>query len=65
VAVPSELSCLLFVACLPDSIGGSSDMPAFRDILSSHEMAAVLTYVKSSWPEDIRAIQWQQTAQDR
>ena len=50
---------------LPDNIGGSSDMPAFRDILSPHEIAAVLTYIKSSWPDDVRAIQWQQTVQDR
>lgn len=50
---------------LPEGIGGSSDMPAFGEILTSEEIAAVLTYIKSSWPEDVRAIQWQQTVQDR
>ena len=50
---------------LPEGIGGSSDMPAFGEILTADEIAAVITYIKSSWPEDIRAIQWQQTARDR
>lgn len=50
---------------LPEGIGGSSDMPAFGDILTSQEIAAVLSYIKSTWPDDVRAIQWQQTVQDR
>jgi mono/diheme cytochrome c family protein len=50
---------------LPEGIGGSSDMPAFGEILTADEMAAVLSFIKSSWPDDIRAIQWQQTVQDR
>ena len=50
---------------LPEDIPGSSDMPAFGEILAAEEIAAVLSYIKSSWPDDVRAIQWQQTAQDR
>jgi mono/diheme cytochrome c family protein len=38
-------------------------MPAFAGTLTDEEIAAVLTYIKSTWPEDIRAIQWQQTVQ--
>ena len=41
------------------NIGGSSEMPGFSDILSEPEIAAVLTFIKSSWPEDIRLLQWQ------
>jgi mono/diheme cytochrome c family protein len=46
---------------LPDNIGGSSKMPAFAEILSDEEITAILTYIKSTWPDDIRAIQWEQT----
>lgn len=49
---------------LPDNIGGSSKMPAFADILSDEEITAVLTYIKSTWPDDIRAIQWEQTIRE-
>lgn len=45
------------------NIGGTSNMPAFAGTLTDEEIAAVLTYIKSTWPEDIRAIQWQQTVQ--
>jgi mono/diheme cytochrome c family protein len=48
-------------ARLPDNIGGTSNMPAFADTLTKIEITAVLTYIKSTWPEDIRAIQWEQT----
>lgn len=34
-----------------------SDMPAFRGQLSDDEIWAVLSYIKSTWPEKIRA--WQ------
>lgn len=50
-------------ARLPDNIGGTSEMPAFDEILNDRQMAAILTYIKSTWPEDLRLIQWQQTAQ--
>ena len=48
-------------ARLPDNIGGTSNMPAFEEVLDEQQMAAVLTYIKSTWPEDIRLIQWEQT----
>lgn len=36
------------------NIGGSSPMPAFKDSLTDEEITAVLTYIKSTWPDDIR-----------
>ena len=48
-------------ARLPENIGGISNMPAFAEILSDEEIAAVLVYIKSKWPDDIRSIQWEQT----
>ena len=47
---------------LPDNIGGTSNMPAFAELLTDRQMAAILAYIKSTWPEDIRLIQWEQTA---
>jgi len=41
------------------SIGGASPMPAFEDVLTDVEITAVLAYIKSHWPEDIRQTQWQ------
>ncbi|RYH00887.1 cytochrome c [Salipiger sp. IMCC34102] len=35
--------------------GYASDMPAFADTLSDAEIVAVLSYIKSTWPADIRA----------
>lgn len=52
-------------ARLPDNIGGFSKMPAFEGVLTGEEIAAVLTYIKSTWPEEIRGIQWEQTARER
>ena len=52
-------------ARLPDNIGGFSNMPAFEDTLTEEEIAATLTYIKSTWPEDIRSTQWEQTVQER
>lgn len=37
--------------------GYQSDMPAFGGALSDDEIWAVLTYIKSSWPEKIRRAQ--------
>lgn len=34
--------------------GYESDMPAFAGILTDTEIAAVLAYIKSQWPQDIR-----------
>ena len=48
-------------ARLPDNIGGTSNMPTFADTLTEEEITAVLTYIKSTWPEDVRSIQWEQT----
>jgi mono/diheme cytochrome c family protein len=44
------------------AIGGTSPMPAFGQVLTDEEITAVLTYIKSTWPEDIRIIQWEMTA---
>ncbi len=35
--------------------GYQSDMPAYEGILSDDEIVAVLAYIKSRWPADIRA----------
>ena len=48
-------------ARLPDSIGGTSNMPAFDEVLTDEEIAAVLDYLKSTWPPEIRIVQWEQT----
>ena len=34
-----------------------SAMPAFGDVLSDAEIEAILGYIASTWPEDIRAAQ--------
>ena len=52
-------------ARLPANIGGTSNMPAFGDVLTDEEITAVLNYIKSTWPEDIRAIQWEQTVREQ
>ena len=44
--------------------GYESDMPAFAEILSDDEIAAVLAFVKSTWPERQRGFQAQVTAND-
>ena len=38
-------------------IGGEyqTDMPGYKDILSDEEIIAVLSYIKSKWPGEIRA----------
>ncbi len=36
-----------------------SGMPGFGDILTDDEIRSILDYIKSSWPEDIRAAQSQ------
>jgi mono/diheme cytochrome c family protein len=38
-----------------------SDMPAFGTALSDEEIWAVLAYIKSSWPSDIRRAQHEMT----
>jgi len=44
--------------------GYESDMPAFEGMLSDAEIAAVLAYIKSTWPERQRAFQAEVTAND-
>jgi len=34
--------------------GYQSDMPAFKSMLSDDEIRAVLAFIKSSWPNDVR-----------
>jgi mono/diheme cytochrome c family protein len=45
------------------NIGGTSNMPAFSDILSDEEITAVLTYIKSTWTEENQG--WQEEATRR
>jgi mono/diheme cytochrome c family protein len=40
-----------------------SDMPAFKDTLTSRQMEAVLEYIKSHWSPQSRDFQWQMTVQ--
>jgi mono/diheme cytochrome c family protein len=42
-----------------------SDMPVFGTILSDEEIHAILTYIKSTWPERERAYQEQITQQSK
>jgi mono/diheme cytochrome c family protein len=49
-------------ARLADDIGGTSEMPAFESVLDEQQMVAILAYIKSTWPEDIRLVQWEQTS---
>jgi len=43
------------------NIGGTSNMPAFGQFLTDEEITAVLTYIKSTWSDDIRQTQWEVT----
>ena len=43
---------------------GVSEMPAFEGVLDERQRLAILTYIKSTWPEDIRQVQWQQTVRE-
>lgn len=51
-------------ARLSANIGGTSNMPAFEDTLTDEEITAVLSYIKSTWPEETRQIQWEQTVRE-
>lgn len=44
--------------------GYESDMPAFESKLSDEEIAAVLAYIKSTWPERARGYQAAQSEAD-
>jgi mono/diheme cytochrome c family protein len=39
------------------ALGVEADMPAFREVLTEAEMAAVLAFIKSRWPVEIQARQ--------
>lgn len=41
--------------------GYQSDMPAFGNTLTDEDIWAVLAYIKSSWPQEIRAAQLEMT----
>ena len=43
--------------------GYQSDMPAFGGVLSGEDIWAVLAYIKSSWPPDIRRAQRELTSE--
>jgi mono/diheme cytochrome c family protein len=45
--------------------GYETDMPAYKGVLSDREIWAVLAYIKSTWPEEIRARQERVSAQWR
>ena len=47
------------------NVGGTSNMPAFGATLPEAEMTAVLTFIKSAWPDETRAIQWQVSTQSQ
>jgi mono/diheme cytochrome c family protein len=40
-----------------------SDMPAYRDILSDHEIVSVLAYIKSTWPARVLKAQKEVSSQ--
>lgn len=46
---------------LGGTMTGMSNMPAFSQTLTDDEITAVLTYIKSTWSDDIRLTQWEQT----
>jgi mono/diheme cytochrome c family protein len=43
--------------------GYQSDMPAFEGILTDEQIAAVLSFIQTSWPQDIRERQRAMTRQ--
>ena len=43
---------------------GTSGMPAYEGILSEREVSAVLAYIKSTWPDEIRRMQQDVTVRD-
>ncbi|MEY8828829.1 cytochrome c [Sedimentitalea sp. XS_ASV28] len=45
--------------------GYESDMPVFEEILSDDEIAAVLAYIKSTWPERQSEFQAEVSANDK
>ncbi|MCI0395101.1 MAG: copper resistance protein CopC [Chloroflexi bacterium] len=46
---------------LTGNLEGLSNMPPFGEVLSDEEIAAVLAFIKSTWPEETRQFQWEAT----
>lgn len=46
---------------IAEALGGEGRMPAFDDVLTDAEVWAVMAYIKESWPDDLRQMQWQIT----
>jgi len=40
----------------------NSGMPAFDDVLTDNEIEAILAFIRSTWPDQIRAVQAERTA---
>jgi mono/diheme cytochrome c family protein len=49
---------------LPPNLG-TSKMPPFGAVLTDAEITAVLAYIKSHWPADIQAAQWEINLRDQ
>ncbi|KAA3661881.1 MAG: cytochrome c [Chloroflexi bacterium] len=47
------------------NIGGTSAMPAFGELLTDGEITAVLTFIKSTWPNDVRQLQREATIREQ
>lgn len=48
-------------AQMDESAKALSNMPAYENLLTEAEIAAVLNYIKSSWPENIQRAQSERT----
>lgn len=44
--------------------GYESDMPGFEGVLTDQEIADIIDYIKSTWPERIRSVQESRTLAD-
>ena len=42
---------------LDASMQADSNMPAYKEVLTDEEIEAVLAFIKSQWPDDIKAAQ--------
>ena len=44
--------------------GYESDMPGFKEVLTDEEITAIIDYIKSTWPDRLRASQESRTLAD-
>ena len=44
--------------------GYESDMPGFGEVLTDEEITAIIDYIKSTWPDQVRAAQESRTIAD-